>query len=69
MKAEREAIETLGLKDDVEDILITLGQQIHVLRPVRTAPNLFLCVALDRKRATLGLARLQISEIEEAITL
>lgn len=59
----------LGLDDALEEVILTLGKQYHLIRPLRTAPNLFLYLILDRERATLGLARLQAKEMEEAIDL
>jgi CheY-like chemotaxis protein len=47
----------------MDDILVTLGRQYHVVRLLRTQPTLFLYVVLDRKRAILGMARLRIAAL------
>ena len=47
----------------MDDILVTLGRQYHVVRLLRTQSTLFLYVVLDRKRAILGMARLRIAAL------
>ncbi|MFO1202654.1 MAG: hypothetical protein U1E58_08450 [Tabrizicola sp.] len=47
--AKNRAIKILGLDDGIEDILITLGKQYHLIRPMEQTPTIFLYVALDRE--------------------
>nr|WP_026411223.1 hypothetical protein [Actinomadura oligospora] len=67
MRSKMRTIEQLGMKDEIEDILITLGGQYHIVRPVtgRKGKGLFLYLALDRGRANLALARHHMRGIEE----
>ena len=69
VKAKLQAIESLGLNDGIEDILITLGRQLHLIRPLEANPNVFLYVALDKKGANLGMARMQVNKIESGLKL
>jgi predicted regulator of Ras-like GTPase activity (Roadblock/LC7/MglB family) len=69
VKAKLQAIETLGLNDGIEDILITMGKQIHFIRPLEKAPGVFLYVALDKKTANLGMARMQVRKIESGLSM
>ena len=69
VKAKRNAMKLLGLKDSIEDILITLGKQYHLIRPMEKTPTVFLYVALDRKTANLGMARVQVKGVEQTLTL
>jgi hypothetical protein len=62
-------MEVLGLNDHIDDILITMGKQIHLIRPLEAAPSTFLYVALDKKGANLGMARMQVKKIESTLTM
>lgn len=69
VRAKMRVMDSLGLDDKIEDILITLGSQIHLIRLV-TAPNghgLFIYVALDRSRSNLAMARRQLQSVEQAL--
>lgn len=64
VRAKRRAIKNLGLKDEVEDILISLSKQYHLIRPLRSKGTLFFYVALDRTRANLAMARITLADVE-----
>ncbi|BCB77705.1 hypothetical protein GCM10022251_64210 [Phytohabitans flavus] len=69
VRAEMRAMELLQIDDSIEDILITLDTQYHLIRPLRTrnTDGLFLYLALSKTRANLGLARHQLRRIEAAV--
>ncbi len=69
VKAKRKAMRALGLKDDIEDILITLGKQYHLIRPLRMRNSVFIYLALDRARSNLAMARLMLSDVERTLEL
>lgn len=69
VKAKLNAIEMLGLDDSIDDILITLGKQFHLIRPMEQTPTVFLYVALDKKAANLGMARVQVKNVEKTLSL
>src|SRR5690606_12910040 len=48
VRAKRKTMNNLNLKETIEDILITLGKQYHLMRPLRSRGSLFFYVALDR---------------------
>ena len=69
VRAKLKTMKALGLKDEIEDILITLGKQYHVIRPVAKSPGLFIYLVLDRNRANLALARRKVLEVEGGLSL
>ncbi|MEU2870178.1 hypothetical protein ABZ769_13385 [Streptomyces olivoreticuli] len=66
VRAKLRAMEMLGLQDRIEDILITLGSQYHLIRLLtgRGGNGLFLYLVLDSQRANLAMARHQLKRIE-----
>ena len=66
VRAKLRAMEMLNLSEKIEDILITLDTQYHMIRPLtsRSGKGLFLYVALRRDRANLAMARHQLKRIE-----
>ncbi len=69
IRAKNNAIDSLGLKDSIEDVLITLGNQYHLLRPLESNRSVFIYVALDRKTANLGMARLKVKAVEGTLKI
>jgi predicted regulator of Ras-like GTPase activity (Roadblock/LC7/MglB family) len=69
VRAKQAAMRALGLNDAIEDILITLGTQFHLIRPLADTPEVFIYVALDKKAANLGMARIQVKKVEKDIAL
>jgi serine/threonine protein kinase len=69
VKAKLQAIKILGLDDYIDDILISLGKQLHLIRPLEKTPSIFLYVALDKKAANLGMARVQVKKVEQSISM
>ncbi|WP_218014098.1 roadblock/LC7 domain-containing protein [Rubellimicrobium roseum] len=64
VKAKQQAIDQLGLNQEIEDILITLDKQIHLIRPLERQRSIFIYVALDKASANLGMARMQLKNLE-----
>ena len=69
VRAKMKTMKALGLNDDVEDMLITLGKQYHIIRPVASKPGLFFYVVLDRSRSNLALSRRKVLDVENGLTL
>jgi predicted regulator of Ras-like GTPase activity (Roadblock/LC7/MglB family) len=63
VRAKKKIRDKLGLEDKIEDILITLDHQYHLIRMVGT--TMFLYVALDRAKANLAMARKELAIIEK----
>ncbi|GAA3394893.1 hypothetical protein [Streptomyces roseoviridis] len=71
VRAKLRAMEALGLNDEIEDILITLGTQYHLIRLLKTrgGGGLFLYLALDKNRANLAMARHHLKRIETELEI
>ncbi|MBF6049896.1 MULTISPECIES: hypothetical protein [Streptomyces] len=66
VRAKLRTMEMLNIQDAIEDILITLGGQYHLIRLLtgRGGNGLFLYLVLDSRRANLAMARHQLKRIE-----
>ncbi|MGW8063748.1 hypothetical protein ACVV2G_16075 [Streptomyces ziwulingensis] len=66
VRSKLRTMEHLGLKEEIEDILITLSTQYHMIRLLkgRGGNGLFLYLVLDANRANLAMARHQLRRIE-----
>lgn len=70
VQAKLRAMRDIGLEGDyIEDILISLGSQYHLIRPLAVRPEIFLYLALDRATANLAKARLTLRQVEENVQI
>lgn len=69
VRAKRRTMKSLGLADEIEDILITLGKQYHLIRPLASKDGLFIYLVLDKSRANLAMGRHYLSDVESTLTL
>lgn len=73
VRAKMRVMDALALGDRIEDILITLGRQYHLIRLVgdgnKAGSMLFLYLVLERDRANLALARHHLKRIEGDLTV
>ena len=57
----------LGLADRIEDTLVTLESQFHLIRMVKDTDSLFLYLALSKGPANLGMAKFQLASAEQKL--
>ena len=69
VRSKMKTMKALKLNDEIEDILITLGRQYHIIRPVAAKLGLFFYIVLDRARSNLALARRKVLDVEASLTL
>jgi hypothetical protein len=69
VRSKIKTMKALNLKDEIEDILISLGKQYHIIRPVTKSPGLFFYLVLDKSRSNLALARRKVLDTESGLTL
>jgi predicted regulator of Ras-like GTPase activity (Roadblock/LC7/MglB family) len=67
VRAKNKTMQSLNLNDNIEDILITLGKQYHIIRPVKAKAGLFLYFVLDRSKSNLALARRACQDAEGSL--
>ena len=67
IKAKRKVAAALKLNDGIEDILITLSKQYHLLRPLESNNKVFLYLVLDRAKANLAMARHELKSFEKSL--
>lgn len=67
IRSKLRVMQSLGLNDSIEDILITLHRQYHLIRlmgGVKSRGSLFLYLVLERDVANLAMARHQLKRTE-----
>jgi hypothetical protein len=67
VRAKKSARDKIGIRDKIEDILITLTGQYHLIRMVGT--SMFFYVVLDRAKSNLALARKELATIEKGLDI
>jgi hypothetical protein len=69
LRARRATVTTLGLDDEVEDLLVTLSTQLQIIRPLAKNPKIFLYMIVDKERSSLAMARFKASEAGDKLAI
>ena len=69
VRAKLKTMRALGLSDVIEDILITLGKQYHIIRPMARKEGLFIYLVLDKSKSNLALSRRKVQEVEKDLII
>ncbi len=69
VRAKLNVMNSLQIDGGIEDILITLDDQYHLIRPLKTHAALFLYLAIDKAKGNLALARHRLGEAEKALVV
>lgn len=67
VRSKRKTIKALDLKDSIEDILITLGRQYHLIRLLPGNDALFIYFVLDKEKANLAMARHILADVAKNV--
>ena len=68
VSSKMKTMKMLGLNDVIEDILITLGKQYHLIRPLQKHEGLFLYSVRDKSKSNLALARRSLVDVERNLS-
>ena len=68
VRAKMKTMADLGLKGEIEDILITLEDQYHIIRPL-AGHSLFMYLVLSREQANLAMARYKLASVSDVVTV
>lgn len=57
VRAKQRVVGAFSGGDKIEDILISLDDEYHLIHPLESAPEIFFYLAVDRQQTNLALAR------------
>ncbi|WP_221799243.1 hypothetical protein [Oceanobacter mangrovi] len=69
VRAKIKTIEMLQLNEEIDDMLITLTSQYHLLRPLSTDRSLFIYYVLNSGKSNLAMARRSLRMAEEGLVI
>jgi hypothetical protein len=65
LRAELSVMKSLGVTGPLEDILVILSNQYHLIRPLSGDNSVFFYLILDRERSNLAFARRALMKLEQ----
>jgi CheY-like chemotaxis protein len=69
VRTKLKIMSNLGLKDKIENILITLSSQYHVIKLFESRTNLFFYMVLSKSKSNLDTVNSKLAEIESKIII
>lgn len=69
VKSHKNFLSKLNIQDKIEDIIINLNNNYHIVTFILKQDNLFIYVVLDKENSNLGMTRLVLMKIEEELEL
>jgi len=67
LRAHRQSMRSMGLADQIDEVMVSAGTRQQVMRTVSKLPDLFLVALLDRQRTNLALTRFKLMEVERQL--
>jgi len=67
LSAQLSAMARLNLDEQVDDVVVTLDHQHHLVRPLRATGQLMLYLVVDRDRTNLGMARYRMAAYDRGL--
>ena len=65
VKQKQKIMKALSLKTNLEDMILTLGDQIHFIKIV--SPTVFIYVATDRSASNIAIVRTVVNKYAKAV--
>ncbi|MEO8058748.1 MAG: hypothetical protein ABI671_10505 [Burkholderiales bacterium] len=69
VRSKLKTMRQLGLNDVIDDILITLSKQYHLIRPISRKEGMFVYFVLDKSKSNLALARRKLQDVERELVV
>jgi hypothetical protein len=69
VRAKTKTMRALGLSGSIEDMLITLDKQYHIITLIKAKEGLFVYTVLDKAKANLAMARYKANEVQADFSL
>jgi len=69
VQAKRDTMRMLKLNDKIDDMLITLGTQLHLIAPLPSNDAIFGYLVVDKNGANLGMARAQLKSAMSTVSI
>ena len=69
VRAKIKTMRALGLAGGIDDILITLDNQYHLITLVKAKEGLFVYTVLDKAKSNLAMARYKASEVQASLSI
>ncbi len=69
IKAKLKVMANLGIKGHIEDILITLDTQYHLIRPLTKEKGLFVYLVVSKAQANLAMTRHKLASLENSLVI
>jgi len=69
VRSKKNILHDLGIDEEIEDLLISLDTQYHLIRMCDRHEDIFIYTVINRSQGNLGLARRKIDKIEKRLEL
>lgn len=69
IRAKKSVIDKLDMDEELQDVLITLETQYHLIRIFHENENIFTYLVLDKEKSNLALARMQLQEVDTDLVI
>lgn len=69
VRAKLKTMKALGVTGGIEDILITLDKQYHIITLVQSKEGLFMYTVLDKTKSNLAMARYKAADAQSKLTV